>query len=255
MWHGDLIMLEKIHQNESIQRIWSQRQVQEGDERAQVNQHISLPKDKVTLSHQAEGNQENKGREDEEKPTPDQQREINQLKSRDAEVKAHERAHMAAGGGLVRGGASYQYQRGPDGRTYAVGGEVSIDVSSERTPDATIRKMQQVKAAALAPAQPSGTDRAVAARATQMEAQARAEKNTDSESDEKSDAPAGADASPVAQTPQSPSESTAQNSESTDAMSQVADDGPFTYQRFRSGNRQRNASYQNGTGKKISISA
>ena len=188
-------MFDKIHQNESIQRIWSQREVQEGDERAQVNQNISLPKDKVTLSHQAEGNQENNSGKDEEKPTPDQQREINQLKSRDAEVKAHEQAHMAVGGGIVRGGASYQYQRGPDGRTYAVGGEVSIDVSSERTPDATIRKMQQVKAAALAPAQPSGTDRAVAARATQMEAQARADKNAASESDEKSDAPAGAESS------------------------------------------------------------
>ncbi|MEJ2153906.1 MAG: putative metalloprotease CJM1_0395 family protein [Desulfobacteraceae bacterium] len=44
------------------------------------------------------------------------------------------------------------------------------------SPDATIRKMQQIRRAALAPAQPSGTDRAVAAQAAQIEAQARMEK-------------------------------------------------------------------------------
>ena len=99
------------------------------------------------------------------------------LKKRDLEVRAHEQAHMAAGGPVVQGGATYQYQTGPDGKMYAVGGEVNIDVSPERTPEATIRKMYQVRKAALAPAQPSGTDRAVAAQASQIEAQARMEKN------------------------------------------------------------------------------
>ena len=97
------------------------------------------------------------------------------LKQTDQEVKAHERAHMSAGAGVVMGGASYQYQRGPDGKMYAVGGEVKIDTSRERDPQDTIRKMQQVKRAALAPAQPSGQDRSVAARASQIEAEARIE--------------------------------------------------------------------------------
>lgn len=105
-----------------------------------------------------------------------QKRQVNQLKKRDQEVRAHERAHIAAGGGLVQGGASYAFQKGPDGKSYAVGGEVKIDTSGERDPDQTIRKMAQVRRAALAPAQPSGTDRAVAARATQNEIQARMEK-------------------------------------------------------------------------------
>jgi len=84
------------------------------------------------------------------------------LRRRDGEVRAHESAHMAAGGSLVRGGASFTYEVGPDGRTYAVGGEVSIDTSSvPGDPAATMRKMQQVRAAALAPASPSGQDRAV----------------------------------------------------------------------------------------------
>lgn len=103
-------------------------------------------------------------------------KQIAELKSRDQEVRAHERAHMMVGGSLVRKGASYQYQTGPDGQRYAVGGEVSIDTSAvSGDPSATIRKMQQVKRAALAPAEPSGQDRAVAASAAQTEAAARQE--------------------------------------------------------------------------------
>ncbi len=60
---------------------------------------------------------------------------------------------------------------------YAVGGEVKIDTSPERTPEATVSKMQQVRRAALAPADPSGTDRAVAAEAAQAEAHTRAEQS------------------------------------------------------------------------------
>ena len=103
------------------------------------------------------------------------QQEVDKLKARDREVRAHEQAHVAAGGQYVRGGISYDYQRGPDGRNYAVGGHVNIDVSAEKTPEATITKMQQVKRAALAPAEPSGADRAVAAEAAQKEQAARSE--------------------------------------------------------------------------------
>ena len=105
----------------------------------------------------------------------EQKKEIADLKKTDQEVKAHEQAHMAAGAGLVIGGANYQYQRGPDGKTYAVGGEVKIDTSRENDPQDTVNKMQQVKRAALAPSQPSGQDRSVAARASQIEAEARTE--------------------------------------------------------------------------------
>ena len=99
---------------------------------------------------------------------------VDELKARDREVRAHEQAHVAAAGSYARGGPAYTYQRGPDGQNYAVGGEVSIDTSAiEGDPEATIRKAQVVRAAALAPADPSAQDRAVAAAATQMEAQAR----------------------------------------------------------------------------------
>ncbi len=106
--------------------------------------------------------------------TEEERQQVDKLKARDAEVRAHEAGHMAAGGSHVRGGATYTYQQGPDGKQYAIGGEVGIDVSSiSGNPQATIQKMQQVRAAALAPAEPSGADRAVAAAASQVEAQAR----------------------------------------------------------------------------------
>lgn len=107
--------------------------------------------------------------------SPEEQRQVEDLKKRDSVVKAHERAHLSAGGNYVRGGANYTYQKGPDGQLYAIGGEVSIDTSNEKNPEDTIRKAQLIRKAALAPAEPSSTDRAVAAKATQMEQQARIE--------------------------------------------------------------------------------
>jgi hypothetical protein len=99
--------------------------------------------------------------------TEEERRQVQKLKELDAKVKAHESAHVAAGGQYVRGGASYEYQTGPDGRKYAVGGEVSIDTSAiAGDPQATITKMLTVKRAAQAPADPSGQDNAVAAQAS-----------------------------------------------------------------------------------------
>ncbi|MBX9870065.1 MAG: catalase [Burkholderiaceae bacterium] len=100
---------------------------------------------------------------------------VNQLQATDRKVRAHELAHLAASGGLATGAPSYTYQRGPDGVSYAVGGEVSIDTSAGRTPEETLAKAEQVIAAALAPADPSGADQAVAAAASQRAQQARAE--------------------------------------------------------------------------------
>jgi hypothetical protein len=102
--------------------------------------------------------------------------EVAKLKSRDAEVHAHEQAHIAAGGSLIRGGPSYEYTTGPDNKRYATGGEVSIDSSPVKDdPEATIRKGERVKRAALAPAKPSSQDYSVASAADQMVVQAQME--------------------------------------------------------------------------------
>ncbi len=112
-------------------------------------------------------------REDEELD-PRERAQVEGLRRRDREVRAHEAAHAAAAGGLG-GGASYTYVTGPDGKRYAVGGEVPVRLATGHTPEETLRNAQQVRAAALAPAEPSSQDRAVAAQATAMEAAARME--------------------------------------------------------------------------------
>lgn len=106
--------------------------------------------------------------------TPEEQQRVKELKATDRKVRAHELAHQAAGGNLA-GGATFTYVLGPDHQRYAVGGEVPIDVSPGRTPEETLRRAAQVRAAALAPADPSGQDRQVAAQAARLEQQARQE--------------------------------------------------------------------------------
>ena len=104
-----------------------------------------------------------------------QQQQITELASRDREVRSHEQAHAAVGGSYA-GAPTYSFKRGPDGQAYAVGGEVSIDVSPiPNDPAATLRKMEVVQQAALAPAEPSAQDLRVAAQAQVLAAQARSE--------------------------------------------------------------------------------
>ncbi len=104
-----------------------------------------------------------------------QERIINELQRRDKEVRSHELAHAAVGGSFT-GAPNYSFKTGPDGQKYAVGGEVSVDLSTVAgNPTATIAKMQKVHAAALAPANPSVQDTQVAASAIQIILQAQSE--------------------------------------------------------------------------------
>ncbi len=133
-------------------------------------------------SNEQEASEDNsergEGRQDSEKENAqaeEEAKQIKELKARDTEVRIHEQAHASVGGSYA-GSPSFEYQRGPDGRNYAVGGEVMIDVSEvPGDPKATIAKMTQVRAAALAPAEPSGADRSIAADATQKLAAAQTE--------------------------------------------------------------------------------
>jgi len=105
--------------------------------------------------------------------------EIRKMQERDREVRAHEAAHAAAGGAFA-GSPSYTFERGPDGQSYATGGEVSIDVSPVAgDPQATLQKAQQIRTAALAPAEPSAQDMKIAQRAQTMAAKARMELSED----------------------------------------------------------------------------
>ena len=99
---------------------------------------------------------------------------VEKLKQQERQVIAHEMAHKTAGGQYA-GAVSYQYTTGPDRQSYIAGGEVSIDTSEAKTPEETVQKMEQVKAAALAPADPSSQDYSVAASAMRIEQKARYE--------------------------------------------------------------------------------
>lgn len=128
--------------------------------------------------------------------TEDQQTEVTDLAQRDRQVRAHEQAHVAAGGNLVRGGASFSYTTGPDGKRYATGGEVQIDSSPvDGDPRATMLKAQRIRAAAMAPADPSAQDIKVAAQATRMASEAAHE--LAQQTQEKSQGAAAAGAKPA----------------------------------------------------------
>ncbi len=105
----------------------------------------------------------------------EEQRVVDALQARDLEVRQHERAHQAAGAGHT-GPVSYTFQKGPDGRLYAIGGEVGIDTSAvSGDPRATLEKAEAIIRAAMAPAEPSSQDYRVAASARAMAADARSE--------------------------------------------------------------------------------
>ncbi|MEN3801835.1 putative metalloprotease CJM1_0395 family protein [Aeromonas veronii] len=104
-----------------------------------------------------------------------QEQQVQDLVERDKEVRTHEQAHQSAGGEYASS-PTYQFTQGPDGKRYATGGEVQIDTSVvPGDPAATIAKMRQIRAAALAPAEPSVQDLAVARSAAASEAKARKE--------------------------------------------------------------------------------
>jgi len=109
----------------------------------------------------------------------EQKARVAELRAVDRNVRAHEAAHQAAGGAAA-GGMSLKYVEGPDGRQYAVSGEVRIDLSAGNTPDETIARMEAVQSAATAPADPSPQDMRVAAEARAIEDRARAERRAES---------------------------------------------------------------------------
>jgi hypothetical protein len=103
---------------------------------------------------------------------------VQELRSIDSNVRVHEQAHQSAGGRYA-GAPCYSYTNGPDNKQYATAGEVSIDMSPvPNQPRQTVEKMKIVQRAAMAPADPSGQDRAVYARAVQLEQQARTQLGT-----------------------------------------------------------------------------
>ena len=74
----------------------------------------------------SESGREGNSQTGEEELTQQEQREVSELKTTDAEVKAHENAHKAAAAGLSTSAPNYEYETGPDGKEYAVAGDVNV---------------------------------------------------------------------------------------------------------------------------------
>lgn len=97
--------------------------------------------------------------------SPEYKNAIRELSSIEDKVLAHEQAHMNVGGDLA-GSASYSYSVGPDGKRYITGGEVPISMPNSGDKEKMLADLEQVKKAALAPAEPSSQDLSVAAEAS-----------------------------------------------------------------------------------------
>ncbi|MFH1747919.1 MAG: putative metalloprotease CJM1_0395 family protein [Planctomycetota bacterium] len=131
--------------------------------------------DTVELSRAARQYQDTRAR-DIPELTIEQQARLEDLQHRDSLIREHEAAHITAAGGYALGGARFEYETGPDGERYAVAGEVAIDTAPiVNDPTATIEKMRTVRAAALAPSDPSPEDQQVAAKAEAQMRQAETE--------------------------------------------------------------------------------
>ena len=135
------------------------------EESSATEKNRNQPNQKAdAVSADARGGSGKRERQPSELSEPEQQQ-VRELANIDREVRAHEAAHQAVGGTLA-GPASFRFVTGPDGGRYAVGGEVPIVLAAvSGDPEATIRNAEQVRAAALAPVDPSGQDRQVAAAA------------------------------------------------------------------------------------------
>lgn len=107
---------------------------------------------------------------------PDFSAKISRLEERDREVKAHEKAHRDVAGQYAGSISLDSFITGPDGKRYADSGHVSIDTSEiSGDPEATVKKMETVEEAALAPAtfsELSPEDLTVAAEAREKKAKA-----------------------------------------------------------------------------------
>ncbi|QKJ23145.1 putative metalloprotease CJM1_0395 family protein [Poseidonibacter lekithochrous] len=90
----------------------------------------------------------------------DYTRVLEKFKTLDAQTKAHEQQHAAAGD--TKGAISYNYQTGPDGKLYATGGHVRLDTSIPQDEEAALAKLDKLANAAGAPSELSGADAAIA---------------------------------------------------------------------------------------------
>lgn len=154
--------------------ITTQELQQKKDEKSKLENKNEIPTDETVSERIAEQNEKRLSNDSSDKEDSEEEVQIHELENIQREVIAHENAHQAAAGELG-GGISYTYTKGPDGKSYITGGEVPIRFKEGSTPEETLQNMQKVQRAASAPADPSGQDMKVAAKAAAMASKARRE--------------------------------------------------------------------------------
>ena len=85
---------------------------------------------------------------------------LDKFRNKDSEVRSHEQAHASIG--HTTSPISYNYQEGPDGKMYAVGGSVRLDTSIPDDPKAAAFKLDMIQKAASAPSGLSSADGTIA---------------------------------------------------------------------------------------------
>lgn len=85
---------------------------------------------------------------------------LEKFKQTDQQVRTHEQIHASIGHTTTP--IAYNYQQGPDGKMYAVGGSVRFDTSIPEDPKAAAFKLDQIQKAASGVADASGADNTIA---------------------------------------------------------------------------------------------
>jgi hypothetical protein len=91
-------------------------------------------------------------------PASNKQKAVEELKSRDKEVRNHEAAHSTNPELIKIGSAQFDYTIGPDGKAYATGGKITLSTGNSKTPEEALSKAQALKKASMAPGEPSSQD-------------------------------------------------------------------------------------------------
>lgn len=90
----------------------------------------------------------------------DYQRVLNKFKNKDSEIRTHEQTHASLG--TTTAPINYNYQVGPDGKLYAMGGSVRFNTSIPSNPESAKVKLDELKDASSSVSSLSGADASIA---------------------------------------------------------------------------------------------
>ena len=90
----------------------------------------------------------------------DYQRVLNKFKNKDNEIRTHEQTHASLG--TTTAPINYNFQVGPDGKLYAMGGSVRFDTSIPSNPENAKVKLEELRDASSSVSPLSGADASIA---------------------------------------------------------------------------------------------